>query len=158
MQQFLDPSPRIHLIFAGRGFSWVESFRVGIILVGYFPDGSNPGQLFSWWELSLWELSWVGIFLGVNFPSWNYRVGIIGVAIFRVGVFMLPRGRGGVTNHVYVGTYIIFYLFGSFFLIVSCFISRNLTLPLFKKDVFVRNDYFSPSRLISVVMKEAFFT
>ena len=116
MQQFLDPSPRIHLIFAGRGFSWVESFRVGIILGGYFPDGSNPGQLFSWWELSLWELSWVGIFLGVNFPSWNYRVGIIGVAIFRVGVFMLPRGRGGVTNHVYVGTYIIFYLFGSFFL------------------------------------------
>ena len=45
----------------------------------------------------------MGIFLGVNFPSWNYRVGIIGVAIFRVGVFMLPRGRGGVTNHVYVG-------------------------------------------------------
>ena len=29
-----------------------------------------------------------------------------------------------------------------FCLIVSCFIYRNLTSPLFKKDVFVRNGYF----------------
>ena len=37
--------------------------------------------------------------------------------------------------------------------IVSCFICRYLTLPLFKKDVFARNGYFSPTRSISVVMK-----
>ena len=29
-----------------------------------------------------------------------------------------------------------------FYLILSCLICRNLTLPLFKKDVFVRNSYF----------------
>ena len=40
-----------------------------------------------------------------------------------------------------------------FCLLLSCFTSRNLTLPLFKKDVFVRNGYFSPTRSISVVMK-----
>ena len=38
-------------------------------------------------------------------------------------------------------------------LMVSCFICRNLTLPSFKKGVFVRNGYFSPMRSISVVMK-----
>ena len=36
---------------------------------------------------------------------------------------------------------------------VSCFLCRNLTLPSFKKGVFVRNGYFSPMRSISVVMK-----
>ena len=41
---------------------------------------------------------------------------------------------------------------------VSCFIRRNLTLPSFKKGVFVRNAYFFPMRSISVVMKKAFFT
>ena len=40
-----------------------------------------------------------------------------------------------------------------FFLMVSCFICRNLTLPSFKKSVFVRNGYFSPMRSTSVVMK-----
>ena len=40
-----------------------------------------------------------------------------------------------------------------FYLTVSCLICRNLTLPLFQKDVFVRNGYFSPTRSISVVMK-----
>ena len=49
------------------------------------------------------------------------------------------------------------YLFSCFWqhfcLIVSCFICRDLTLPLFKKDVFVRNGYFSPTRSVSVVMK-----
>ena len=38
-------------------------------------------------------------------------------------------------------------------LMVSCFICRNLTLPSFKKDVFVRNGYFSPMRSISVFVK-----
>ena len=38
-------------------------------------------------------------------------------------------------------------------LMVSCFICRNLTLPSFKKGVFVRNGYFSSMRSISVVMK-----
>ena len=50
------------------------------------------------------------------------------------------------------------YLFSCFCLMVSCFICRNLTLPSFKKGVIVRNDYFSPIRSISVVMKSAFFT
>ena len=45
------------------------------------------------------------------------------------------------------------YLFLYFCLMVSCFIYRNLTLPLFKKGVFVRNCYFSQIRSISVVMK-----
>ena len=36
---------------------------------------------------------------------------------------------------------------------VFCFTCRNLTLPLFKKDVFVRKSYFSPTRSISAVMK-----
>ena len=36
---------------------------------------------------------------------------------------------------------------------VSPFICINLTLPSFKKGVFVRNGYFSPVRSISVVMK-----
>ena len=45
------------------------------------------------------------------------------------------------------------HLFSCFCLIVSCFICRNLTLPSFKKGVFVRNGYFSPMRSISVVMK-----
>ena len=45
------------------------------------------------------------------------------------------------------------YLFSFFCLVVSCFICRNLTLPSFKKDVFVRNGYFSPVKSISVVMK-----
>ena len=30
---------------------------------------------------------------------------------------------------------------------------RNVTLPLFKKDVSVRNCYFSPMRSISILMK-----
>ena len=40
-----------------------------------------------------------------------------------------------------------------FCLIVSCFICRNLTLLFFKKDAFVRNGYFSPTRSISVLIK-----
>ena len=49
------------------------------------------------------------------------------------------------------------YLFSCFWqrfcFIVSCFFCRNWTLPSFKKDVFVRNGYFSPTRSISVIMK-----
>ena len=33
------------------------------------------------------------------------------------------------------------------------FICRNLILASFKKGVFIRNGYFSPMKLISVVMK-----
>ena len=40
-----------------------------------------------------------------------------------------------------------------FCLLVPCFCCINSTLPLFKKYVFVRNGYFSPSRSISVAMK-----
>ena len=45
------------------------------------------------------------------------------------------------------------HLFSRFSLIVPYFICRNVTLPSFKKSVFVRNGYFSPMRSISVVMK-----
>ena len=39
-----------------------------------------------------------------------------------------------------------------FCLITYCFICRNLiTLPLFKKDVFVRNGYFSPTSRHEIV-------
>ena len=68
---------------------------------------------------------------------------------------------GAVTTYVYVGTYITFLVLTafssfSFFLCYICYISRNLSLQ--EKDVFVRNDYFSSMRLISFVMKQAFFT
>ena len=33
-----------------------------------------------------------------------------------------------------------------FCLMVSCSVCRNLTLPFIKKDVFIRNGYFSPTR------------
>ena len=76
----------------GWKFSWLEIFRVGIILGGNFPRGncpvvSYPRWEFSEWEFSRWELSWVGIFLGGKFPGGNCPVGIIRVAIFRVGDF-----------------------------------------------------------------------
>ena len=45
------------------------------------------------------------------------------------------------------------YLFSCFCLMVSCFICRNLNLPLFQKGALARNGYFSPMRSISVVMK-----
>ena len=44
-----------------------------------------------------------------------------------------------------------------FCLIVICLICRNLTLPLFKKKMFVRNGYFSPTSSISVLIPEARF-
>ena len=65
------------------------------------------------------------------------------------------QGRGGC--HVScVPTYLhslVSCFWQHFCLIVSCFICRNLTLSSFKKDMFVRNGYFSPARSISVVMK-----
>ena len=50
--------------------------------------------------------------------------------------------------------YLFSYFWQHFCLVVSCFICRNLALPLFKKDVFVRNGNCFPTRSISVV----FFT
>ena len=38
-------------------------------------------------------------------------------------------------------------------LMMSCFICRNLTFPLFKKGVFLIYGYFSPMRSISVLME-----
>ena len=46
--------------------------------------------------------------------------------------------------------------FHVFVLWCLCFICTNLTLPSFKKDVFVRSGYFSPMRSISVAMKLVF--
>ena len=70
-----------------------------------------------------------------------------------------PKGvqlrTGGEGYHASCVRTHLHYLFSSFCLMVSCFICRNLTLPSFKKGMFVRNDYFSPMRSISVVL---FFT
>ena len=92
MQQFLDPSPRIDLIT-----TWC--ILAGIRWEGIFLDGNFSGVNYPWWKFSGWQLSWAGIFrvaviLGGYFPGGNclgenYCVGIIWVAIFRVGVFML---------------------------------------------------------------------
>ena len=74
-------------------------------------------------------------------------------------------GGGGVSKAAYRGRKChatcvhthLNYLFSCFWqhfcLIVSCFICRNLTLYLIKKDVFIRNGYFSPTRSISAAMK-----
>ena len=57
----------------------------------------------------------------------------------------LRIGRERVPPHVFSCP--IFSCFWQHFcLILSCFICRNLTLPLIKKDVFIRNGYFSPTR------------
>ena len=45
------------------------------------------------------------------------------------------------------------HLFSCFYLIVSFFICRDLSLPSFKKGVFVRNVCFSQMRSISAVVK-----
>ena len=63
----------------------------------------------------------------------------------------LSSEGGGATPHVYVRTCTLFMFWQFFCLIVSYFICRNLTLPLFKKDLFFWNDCFSPKRSISVV-------
>ena len=56
-------------------------------------------------------------------------------------------------------TYTILFMFWQHFcFIVSCFPCRNLTLPLFKKDVFVTNCYFSLKRSIFNITKWALFT
>ena len=52
------------------------------------------------------------------------------------------RGMRGVTP----------YLFFCFCLVMSCFICRNLTLPTFKKSLFVGNGFLSPMRSVSVIM------
>ena len=65
----------------------------------------------------------------------------------------LRSGRRGVTPHVYIALTCLFMLWQDFCLIVPCFICRNLTLPIFKKDVFLRNTCFSPTRSVSAVLK-----
>ena len=47
----------------------------------------------------------------------------------------------------------LFMFLAAFLSYVFLFICGNLTLTLFKKDVFVRNDYFTLARSISVVVK-----
>ena len=91
--------------FCGWDFSWVglvqmEIFLVGVLLGGSCPGGNFPGGScpggnfpsgsFPGWELSRWDLSWVEIFFGGSFPAGNCPAGINRVAIFWVGVFMLP--------------------------------------------------------------------
>ena len=64
--------------------------------------------------------------------------------------------QGGTVSRLmctYILTLAVFMFCQHFCFIVSCFICRNLTLPLLKKDAIVRKGYFSPKRSISVVMK-----
>ena len=90
----------------GVAIGWMNIFRGGNFLGGNYPGGnipggSYPGWEFSGWELSGWELFWVvfvrmGVILGGNFfwcgfSGWELSGGIIRVAIFRVGVFMLLK-------------------------------------------------------------------
>ena len=70
----------VGLQLSGRTISCVEIF-----LGGHFQGGNSPG-----WEFSGWGLSLVGIFFGGGLSGGNCPVGIIRVAIFWVGVFMLP--------------------------------------------------------------------
>ena len=60
---------------------------------------------------------------------------------------------GGEEYHISCVRTHLYYLFSHFFLMLSCFIRRNLTLPLFKKCLFVRNGYFFIMRSISFVKK-----
>ena len=64
------------------------------------------------------------------------------------------RGRG--VSRL-MRTYALKYLYLYFCLMVSCFICRILTLSPFKKGAFVKNCYFSPMRLISIVTEYASF-
>ena len=64
--------------------------QVGVFLGGSCPVRNFPGGSFRGKELSRWDLSWLGIFFGGRFPGGNCLVGIIWVAIFRVGALTLP--------------------------------------------------------------------
>ena len=64
----------------------------------------------------------------------------------------LQMRTGGEGYHASCVRTHLLYLVSCFCLMVSYFPCRNLTFPLFKKGVFIRNGYFSPMRSISVVM------
>ena len=102
---------------------------------------------------------------GWNF-FWNLIIGECGIRMSWVKIFRKINQRGGLLLETW--EYVtrgmegskrcteckwVQYVFLCFCLVVSCFICRNLTLSSFKKDVFVRNGYFSSMRSISVVMK-----
>ena len=67
------------------------------------------------------------------------------------------RGKGCHASCVRKHVHSLFMFWQHFCLIVPCNICRNLTLSLFKKDVFVKSGCFFPTNLISVVKKEDFF-
>ena len=66
---------------------------------------------------------------------------------------VLVHTGGGERSHASCVRTDLHHLFSCFYLIVSCFICRDVTLPSFKKGVFVRNVYFSQMRSISAVVK-----
>ena len=65
----------------------------------------------------------------------------------------VQMGRGREEYHASCVLARLHYLFSCFCLMMSCLICRNLNLLSFKKDAFVRNDYFSTMRSIYAVMK-----
>ena len=71
------------LVISLVGIFRVGIAQVGIILGGNFPGGNCPGRVI----LGIYR---VGVILGGSFLGGNCLLGIIQVAIFRVGVFMLP--------------------------------------------------------------------
>ena len=63
------------------------------------------------------------------------------------------NGRGCHASCVHTHLHLIYITYASLFLFLAaffCFYCRRLILPLFKRDVFVRNGYFSPTRSISI--------
>ena len=77
---------------------WI--FWVVIILGGSFLGCNCPGGSYPGWELSRWELSWVGVFLGGNVLAGSYLVEIIRVKTFWVGGFLVPIKEEG--NYIFV--------------------------------------------------------
>ena len=77
-----------------------------------------------------------------------------GRSVMRQAAYAAYSGKGCHASCVRTHLHYLFSCFWQHFcLTVSCFICRNLTLPLLKKDVLIRRGYFSPKRSISAIIK-----
>ena len=130
---------------------------------------SHPLELnFCWFKSKYFQIGHSGFFLKVyismntifecSYLSYGWKIGHPLTMYVTRGMEgdhpkCLQIRTGGEGYHASCVRTHLHYLFSCFCLMVSCFICRNLTLPSFKKGVFVRNGYFSPMRSISVVMK-----
>ena len=100
---------------------------------------------------------WLRGYQLITYATGNWRAGErwgSGRGVIQNGYSYVQREKGCQTSCVCTHLHYLLSCFQQHFCrLVSCFICKNLTLPLFKSDVFVRNDYSSPARSISVVMK-----